>query len=141
LEKFNAMKLESTLKTHPVVLHTAPILDVVLLLLIFFLLGSRFVVQSGISVELPTSNSALPSVGVAHVITVTGGPAPQIYLNEDPVLLQNLGEALRSRSDRVRQVILRIDRAAPHGVVMEISNEVMSQDFELFEATTPERRD
>jgi biopolymer transport protein ExbD len=135
------MKLESTLKSQPVVLHTAPILDVVFLLLIFFLLGSRFVVQSGISVELPTSNSALPSVGVAHVITVTGGPVPQIYLNEDAVLLPHLAEALENQSSRVRQVILRIDRAAPHGVVMEISNIVIGQDFELFEATTPEQRD
>ncbi|MEM7144790.1 MAG: biopolymer transporter ExbD [Verrucomicrobiota bacterium] len=134
------MKLESTLRTHPVVLHTAPILDVVLLLLIFFLLGSRFVVQSGISVELPTSNSALPSVGVAHVITVTGGAAPQIYLNEDPVLLQNLGEALENQSDRVGQVIMRIDRSAPHGLVMEISNVVIGQDYELYEATTPAQR-
>ncbi|MEM8953270.1 MAG: biopolymer transporter ExbD [Verrucomicrobiota bacterium] len=134
------MKLESTLKTHPVVLHTAPILDVVLLLLIFFLLGSRFVVQSGISVELPTSGSALPSVGAAHVITVTGGPAPRIYLNEDPVLLGNLAEALENQSDRVGQVIMRIDRSAPHGLVMEISNVVINQDFELYEATTPERR-
>lgn len=135
------MKLESTLKTHPVVLQTAPILDVVLLLLIFFLLGSRFVVQSGISVELPTSSSALPAVGVAHVITVTGGAVPQIYLNEDAILLPNLAEALENQSSRVRQVILRIDRTAPHGVVMEISNIVIGQGFELFEATTPERRD
>lgn len=134
------MKLESNLKTHPVVLHTAPILDVVLLLLIFFLLGSRFVVQSGISVELPSSSSVLPSVGAAHVITVTGGPASQIYLNEDPVLLQNLAEALENQSNRVGQVILRIDRSAPHGVVMEISEIVIGQDFELFEATTPQRR-
>jgi biopolymer transport protein ExbD len=124
-----------------VVLHTAPILDVVLLLLVFFLLGSRFVVQSGISVDLPSSNSTLPSVGVAHVITVTGGPVPQVYLNEDPVILSNLAEALENQSDRVRQVILRIDRAAPHGIVMEISNIVIRQDFELFEATTPERRE
>lgn len=134
------MKLESNLKMHPVVLHTAPILDVVLLLLVFFLLASRFVVQSGISVELPYSGSTLPSVSTAHIITITGGPLPQIYLNEDRVDLEEMAEALAERSDRVGQVILRADRMAPHGVVVEISNMAISQGFEVFEATTSERK-
>ena len=56
------MKLESNLKHHVAVLHTAPILDVVLLLLIFFLMSSSLVIQSGVSVELPFSGSSLPPI-------------------------------------------------------------------------------
>ena len=49
------MKLESNLPTGAGLLHVAPLVDVVALLVIFFLLGSGYVMRSGVAIELPTS--------------------------------------------------------------------------------------
>ena len=53
------MKLVSHLPPSGPALYVAPLLNTVLLLLIFFLLGSSFIVRSGVNVSLPESASRL----------------------------------------------------------------------------------
>ena len=128
------MKLESSLRDHAGFLYTAPLVDVVLLLLIFFLLGSSFVLKSGILVDVPAAAGSLPPIEAAHVITVTQGSSPTIYFNEHDVTLGDLEtrlvESKVSRPD-IRHVILRGDRMAPYGVIITISDLVKRQNFEL----------
>lgn len=133
------MKLESNLPQHSSVLHAAAVLDVVMLLLIFFLLGSKFVLRSGISVELPFSTSTLPPVDRSHVITVSLGTSPVIYFNEDRITLRDLEAELEEHSAGSRHVILKADRLASYGVVMEISDIILSHGYELAVATSTER--
>jgi hypothetical protein len=59
LPQFPTMKLESNLPKQSPWLYTAPLLNTILLLLVYFLFTSDFVVQSGITVEPPQSNSRL----------------------------------------------------------------------------------
>lgn len=133
------MKLESGLRHHIWALHAAPVLDVVLLLLVFFLLGSNFVLRSGISVELPFSSSILPPVAQSHVVTVSPGLAPVIYFDEKRVSLEQLGEELEKETRGRRHIILKADRLASHGIVMEISDLVLSHGYELAVATSSQR--
>ncbi len=134
------MKLESTLPTRANFLYSAPVLDVVLLLLIFFLLGSNFILKSGISVEVPFSNSSLPSIDRSHIITLAPGENLRIYLNEDRVTLDELGERLENNAstDKVHQVIIRADQSAAFGSVIEISNLVLRHGYDLVYATSSE---
>jgi biopolymer transport protein ExbD len=133
------MKLESNLRNHGGALHAAPVLDIVLLLLVFFLLGSKFVLRSGISVELPFAGSTLPPVEQSHVITVSAGAVPVIYFNEDRITLRDLPVELEKRAGGHRNVILKADRLASYGVVMEISDMILSHEYELAVATSPQR--
>ncbi len=133
------MKLESNLRHHIAVLHTAPILDVVLLLLIFFLMSSRLVIQSGVTVDLPFSSWSLPPVEESHVITVTAGPAPQVYLNADRIDFERLTAELEKGEGGRRHVILKADRLAPYGLVMEISDLVLAEGYELSHAASAQR--
>ncbi len=133
------MKLESTLRQNNAVLLAAPVLDTVLVLMIFFLLGSNFVLRSGISVDLPFSTSTLPPVARAHVITVSPGFAPVIYFDETRITMGELREELESRSGGSRNVILKADRLASHGIVMEITDIILSQGYELAMATSFQR--
>lgn len=134
------MKLESTLPTRANFLYSAPVLDVVLLLLIFFLLGSNFILKSGISVEVPFSNSSLPSIDRSHIITLAPGENLRIYLNEDRVTLDELSERLENNAsaDKVHQVIIRADQSAAFGSVIEISNLVLRHGYDLVYATSSE---
>ena len=62
--------------------------DIVLLLLIFFLLSSTFIIQPGIKVKLPVSDTAESTNEKSITITLTksGG----IYLNQEQVTFSDL---------------------------------------------------
>jgi len=62
--------------------------DIVLLLLIFFLLSSTFIIQPGIKVKLPVSTTAESTNEKNITITLTKNG--RIYLNQDQVTMNDL---------------------------------------------------
>lgn len=134
------MKLESTLAQRHGLLHFASMLDIVFLLLLFFLLSSNAVVRSGIAVTPPQSRSALQAAASADIITLSAGKTPQIFFNDRLVTLEDLKRELTSAAvdGRRRQVVLRGDEIAPYGQVIKISNIVVGAGYSLILATRPE---
>ncbi|RYD32233.1 MAG: hypothetical protein EOP86_16175 [Verrucomicrobiaceae bacterium] len=129
------MKLESNLVLRPDFLYLAPLLNVVLLLLIFFLLNSNFVIRSGIRVDLPVSASSLKPMERAHQITLTAGDPPQVFLGEREVGIQDLKPALEAGRDESRYVIIHADRAASVGLMQEVQNAALAAGCEVAIAT------
>jgi len=84
--------------------------DIVFLLLIFFLLSSSFVVQSGIKIQLPKSESAEQESQKQIVLTVT--EKGLIYLNDKQVAAETLGGQLAPLIDKDRDkvVIIKADQ-------------------------------
>lgn len=132
------MKLESTLTDRAGMLYTAPLMDVILILIIFFLFGSNLVLKSGVEVSLPTSSSSLPSAEDAHIITLIPNETGEFYFNDERVnqesLKGRLGEALKRSS----QVVILADEAVAYGFVMGISRLVLDAGFEVSFATKME---
>jgi len=116
------MKLESSLNTRPGMGYIAPLLDVVMLLLIFFLLSSQFIQRSGFAVDLPFSRSTLEALAEADVITIPTGTLEEVLVNDRRVNVENLQEHLEARAKVARQIVIRADKAAPHGRVVNIVN-------------------
>lgn len=110
-------------------------LDMVLLLLVFFVLSSNFVVKSGVPVDLPVSSSILPPANGSHVITVLPGASPRLFFNEREIAFADLEAALDEATPEHRHVVIMADRTAAFGVVMKISELVTSRGFELAYAT------
>lgn len=129
------MKLESTVLRRSGFLHVAPILDVVLLLLIFFLLGSSFTLQSGIGVALPESSAILRPMSRAHVLSVSAGVPPSIYLNEELVSLADLPARLEAVRDVTSDLIIRADQLATFGLVVELTNVALGKGYSVGFAT------
>ncbi len=125
------MKLQSTLTLRPDFLYLAPLLNIVLLLLIFFLLNSNLVVRSGIRVELPTSQSSLKPVERAHIVTITAGATPSVWLDDKPVFTGDLAAALEAVKSETRYVVVNADQAVPHGMVQRVQNAVLAAGCEL----------
>ena len=125
------MKLQSTLTLRPDFLYLAPLLNIVLLLLIFFLLNSNLVVRSGIRVELPVSQSSLKPVQRAHIVTITAGETPSIWLNDKAVFSGDLAVALQALKNETRFVVVNADQAVPHGIVQRVQNAVLAAGCEL----------
>jgi len=125
------MKLQSTLTLRPDFLYLAPLLNIVLLLLIFFLLNSNLVVRSGIRVNLPVSQSSLKPVERAHIVTITAGEAPTVWLNDKTIFTGDLQTALEAIKAETRYVVVNADQAVPHGMVQRVQNAVLAAGCEL----------
>lgn len=119
-------------------LYTSPLIDVVLLLMIFFLFGSNLVLKSGVDISLPRSSSALPSAQDAHIIMLIPGKTSEIFFNEERIDLSLLDEKLEEGEKRSRQVILLGDESISYGVVMNVSRFILNRGFELSFATQEE---
>ncbi|MEM7602418.1 MAG: biopolymer transporter ExbD [Verrucomicrobiota bacterium] len=134
------MKLESTLEDRAGMLYTAPLTDTVLLLLIFFLFGSNFVLKSGFEVNLPTSGSALPAAEDAHIISLVTGEENEFFFDDERISVDQLAAKLDDVSSESKEVILLGDISVNYGNVMEISKIILSKGFELSFATQQDLR-
>lgn len=107
-------------------LNPISIADIVLLLIIFFLLTSTFVIQQGIRVKLPkafSEESAPPDR-----ITITMTEAGQLFLGDGLVGLDNLEILLKEKIEELGNplVVIRSDRTVIIGKavrVMDIARE------------------
>lgn len=131
------MKLESHLPKQSFWLYLGPTLNVLTLLLVFFLLGSTFVIQSGVRVELPESNSRLAGFDRAHVITVAMASEPAFYLDGKPETAESLKENLGKLKRDNRKIIIHADLMAAYGRVLQASNIALALGFEIAYATQP----
>ncbi len=89
---------------------TVSLSDIVLLLLIYFMLASSFVLQPGIKVKLPKAASGQQEDADKIFLTVT--KKEQIFLNQKQIGIDDLVGQLRSllkdKSDQV--VVIRADK-------------------------------
>lgn len=136
------MKLVSHLRLRPGMLFLLPVTDVFFSLLVFFLLGSSLVLQSGIRVELPTSAFAVQGFADAHVLVISAGDQPRLLLNRDEIMLEDLPARLddlaerdRMATGRVGEILVKADRTTPHGLVTRVKAEALGRGFRVAEAT------
>ena len=120
-----------------------PMVDVLFLLLIFFMIGSSFVQVSGVKVNLPETTTT-KNLGIEKsVITLARGEDKNlIYFNEKEVSWNEL----KQRLARVRNfsasgtVVIRADRLIPFGVVAKLMALAESVNVAAIIATTPEQK-
>ncbi len=98
--------------------------DIVLLLLIYFLLTSTYVVQKGIRVRLPkstTSEKTTVSKQIIVTVTRTGG----IFLNGKPVPLSALSAKIKQLLEQNpgQIIVLRADATIPLEQAVKVLDE------------------
>ncbi len=114
------MRFKRNLTIASGLLDMAPLIDVVLLLLIFFMLSSSFIFSPGVKVDLPeyTSDETLTKSDV--VVTIT---EELLYLYNDNAiapreLRKRFQEAVRDNPDG--RLIIKAAKEVPHGAVLEV---------------------
>lgn len=152
------MRLQSNLPVFSGKLDTAPIIDVVFLLLIFLALSSSFVFYPGLPVDirLPPVESARMHTTEKIVVLLTRNG--DIYLNDTPIQWDNLEKhltdvAFESKAVTLRRmnqpdeelsparapkVLLRADSDVPYGHVVRIMAMARSLNLGVYLATDPE---
>ncbi len=117
-----------------------PLVNVVLLLLLFFLLGSSLVQQPGVAISLPASGPAgltVPAVPDALVVSVQRGSPPRVYFQDQPVSVEELAARLSATGGAGRTVVLRADRGTPYEVVVAVGASALAAGCHVVLATAP----
>ncbi|KPK38420.1 MAG: hypothetical protein AMJ78_10025 [Omnitrophica WOR_2 bacterium SM23_29] len=101
-------------------LDLAPLIDIIFLLLIFFLLTWNFLTQSqaGIKVNLPKAVTSEAIAEESLIINITGENL--IYLNDKIVTTRELISKLEGLSPRKKSLLIKADRRASLGRVVEV---------------------
>lgn len=131
------MKLESHLPRQSPWLYITPLLNVILLLLVYFMFTRGFVIQSGITVEKPRSSSRLTGFDRAHIITIAPGNEVPLFFDGRRVTFEELSQRLLEGRAGERRVIIHHDRQAPSGRVVEVVNLAQELGYEAALSTTP----
>ncbi len=97
-----------------------PLIDMVFLLIIFFLLTTRFITEEGISVKLPQADSTTPQT--QREITVYVSKEGRVFIGNRAITLHQLYYELRSLigSDRDKLVVIKADRNAILNKVVKV---------------------
>lgn len=105
-----------------------PMMDIVFIMLIFFIVTTSFVKEAGIDVNKPEAAQAQkkPSATIFIAIRANG----EIWMDKRPVDVERVSaniERLRAESP-TDTIIIQADEAAKHGVVMEVMDQIKTAD-------------
>jgi len=102
-----------------VTLDISPLLDVVFLLLIFFLVTTTFLPDAGMDLELPESTTATQSEMAPTVVSV--GEDGAISLDGESVSVDELERAIAALPEGERgKITVRADSRVDYGVIVQI---------------------
>ena len=109
-------------------INITPFVDVVLVLLVIFMITAP-ILQSGIEVQLPKTKTVKAIVEERLVLTIDRGQ--RLYLGNDPVNINDLGELLRAKGPAGQQsVYIRCDESVPFGTVATVMDAVRQAGIE-----------
>jgi len=103
-----------------IVINITSMIDIIFLLLLFFLVTSTFSSLPGLDIDLPSAASAQASQNSNLVLTVSAGGA--FFLNRQPVLRGDLPGLLaaKAKGEQGPTLILKADQDIPYGLAVEI---------------------
>ncbi len=123
------MKLRRSFNFSPALFGFIPLLNVLFLVLVFWVTGSKFILQPGVQVSLPATSFALGPQRNADIVTITAGLAPAIYHRGRKVTADELTAQFALNDAPDRTVIIKADQLAPSGVVRDIMDKAQRYGF------------
>ena len=136
----SVMEFEGRKKIHTH-LNIAPLIDIVFLLLIFFMLSSHFVTQPGIKISLPKAITA--KLHPEEDIIVFISEDNTLYLNEEAVTLDNILSKLRKSLEQAEEktVIIRADEKIDLGLAVRVMDIAKQAEAEGLVISTKAEKD
>ena len=131
------MEFEGTKRISPE-LNIAPLVDVVFLLLIFFMLTSTLMEQKVVEVDLPLAGSAA-TIREVPSVTITLRGTSEIFVNDEESSLERLVRELPQTANRDAVVLIRSDKVVQVQTLVSVIDILRSQDFSNISLETTER--
>lgn len=122
-------------------INIASLVDVLFLLLIFFVVTSTFVEHPNIKLELPSASHAETSKFEGLTLTITR--EGRLFLGKQSIGITELDAVLRSKVEAVGEptLVLRADRDVPYGVVVAVMDVARGAGLKRMTALTISEED
>jgi biopolymer transport protein ExbD len=115
-------------------INIVPLVDVVLVLLIIFMLTAH-VMEFGLEVEVPKVRQVKDSADELPVVTMTRDG--RLYLNEQPVNINDLAAAVRKRFGEGQAVYLRADKGTVWDPIAQVLSALGEAGVKVNAVTQP----
>lgn len=114
--------------------------DIVMLLLIFFLLTSQFVIQTGVKVKLPGSKTNEQITQTKLIVTITSGGA--VYLGSDEIAIDELAGKLSISLQETNEenLIIRADKTVEIDMVIRVIDAARGVGIDKFTIETEKEK-
>lgn len=119
-------------------LDIAPLIDVIFLLLVFFMLTSSFIFQPGIKINLPKAVTSEVIQRENLIIVITDDSA--VYVDETAVNYEELSSRLKIASMESKPILIKADRKAFLGKVVEIWDLCRAEGIQKINIATTQKR-
>jgi biopolymer transport protein ExbD len=123
------VKVRRAFNFNPALCGIIPLVNVLFLVLVFYAMGSRFILQPGVQIVLPATSFALGPQRNAQIVSLTAAPSPAIYYRDQKVTLETLLQKLEANPAAERSLIIKADRHAPVGLRDEVANEALRRGY------------
>lgn len=107
-------------KKNRTAINITSLIDVMFILIIFFMVTSSFVEQPGMKLELPTIQSK--EIARIENLVLYVSQEGDIFLGEKRVPIDNLKAEISAQIPNISEktLILKADKTAPHGLIVEV---------------------
>ena len=119
-------------------LDIAPLIDIVFLLLVFFMLTSSFIFQPGIKINLPKALTSEVIQRENLIIVVTAENS--LIINERVVDENELSSRLKIAAKESKPILIKADRKANLGKVVEVWDMCRAEGIEKINIATSQKR-
>lgn len=111
-------------------INLAPLIDVVFLLLIFFMVSTQFIGEDRLSLQLPAASEAERSTATTPLQVVVDA-RNRYYVDGEAVAAEQLARVLAQRhaAQPRRTLVLRADGRATHQAVVRVLDVAAGQGF------------
>lgn len=110
--------------------------DIVMLLLIFFLLTSQFVITTGVQVKLPKSETSEPVNENQFIVTIT--KTNDIYFGSERISLGELADKIikSPEQQRERNLVIKADKEVSIEILIKVIDIAKSSGINKFTIAT-----
>jgi biopolymer transport protein ExbD len=123
-----------------VIINITSLIDVIFMLLLFFMITSTFLEQPGIKLELPAAKTTVNSEPEEFVLTID--KKGELFLNRQPLAMAELEAAIRKALPQMKDaaLLLKADQEISHGLVVRVMDMAKRGGVKkLIIGTKPER--
>ncbi|MBF0238578.1 MAG: biopolymer transporter ExbD [SAR324 cluster bacterium] len=122
------MQLFEKQKTRPSI-NLTPLIDILFLLIIFFVVSSKIIGDSGIGIVLPQSSQGESAPVTLPMLLIDANQT--IWLNGTSVKMEELIPKLGDLRKAVitETLILNVDKRVPHGIVIQLMDDAKKSGF------------
>jgi len=110
--------------------------DIVMLLLIFFLLTSQFVITTGVQVRLPKSETSENVTENQFIVTIT--QTNDIYFGSEKISLGELADKIIKSPEQQREknLVIKADKQVPIEILIKVIDIAKSSGVNKFTIAT-----